>query len=438
MATSIHHGAPGSFKSFALVQRFGIDALKEGRVVVTNIRGFHNLELIKAQFPKIVFPDSAQIIHITSETAVGRRLMAGFFHWVPFRALILIDEGQRIYPDRRNFKLESLDPFVCPEGYIPETLPASDDYPAGIPRPEDIFTAFDMQRHFQWDIFISTPNIAKIQKPIREVAEYAYLHKSLSGKLPFLFKNTWYEFQHDPENNGKTASHRIGTPHKYKADPRIFKCYQSTATGEHSDSKADKSILSDNGVRLKLFIIFLSIGCSGYIFYTSIDSPKPPKLDAKASVPVPKAAPDRPAQVPNPDSQIHPVPAASDDSHHVPARQNDYFADILGYKILALAFHDIRDKEHKKLSFVVDSQSGLKVVHFHQLQEFGFRVHTASLCEVNLIHSSGRIIPVTCYSPVIDRCNAQIDTPNVFSHQHCVKYIEPNKDQQPAMMASVK
>jgi zona occludens toxin len=283
MATSIHHGAPGSFKSFTLVQRFGIDALKEGRTIVTNIRGFKHIDEIKLLFPKIVFPDTANIIYVTSETALGRLLMGGFFHWVPFRALILIDEAQRIYPKRASFKLESLDKYICPEGFTPEQLPTTAEFPKGIPRPEDITNAFDMQRHFQWDIYLSTPNIVKIQAPIREVAQTAYFHKSLSGKLPFLFKDTWYEFQHDPANTGHLKTNWIGTPHKYKADSRCFKCYQSTATGEHTVSKADKNILSDNGVRFKLACIVLSILLGFFFMFRFVSAHKAIALDPVAN-----------------------------------------------------------------------------------------------------------------------------------------------------------
>jgi|GEM_PF-2349752 len=220
---------------------------------------------------------SADLIHINTELAEGRLLMAGWFHWIPFRALVLMDEGQRIYPDRRDFKMESLDKFVCPAGYvIPEiNVTINDDYTKqsySVGRPEDVFTAFDMQRHYQWDIFISTTHINKIQKSIREVPQTAYLHKSLSGKLPFLFKDIWYEFQHDPENNGKSNAQRIGKPRKYKADRRIYQCYQSTVTGEHTESKADQSILGDSGVRIKLAAIVLAIGSSICLFINALDN----------------------------------------------------------------------------------------------------------------------------------------------------------------------
>jgi zona occludens toxin len=418
VATSIHHGAPGSFKSFALVQRFGMDALKEGRVVVTNIRGFNDIELIKAQFPTTAFPPTAQIIYIDGETAEGRHYIGGFFHWVPFRALILIDEGQRVYPDRREFKLSVFDTFCCPPGFTPEALPN------GISRPEDIYTAFDMQRHYQWDIFVSTTNVAKIQKPIRQVAETAFLHKSLSGKLPFLFKNTWYEFQHDPENNGKTLSNRIGTPHKYKADKRVFKCYQSTATGEHTASKADKNILSDNGVRFKFFFIILSIGLCVYFLFATIENRRKLEIPVSASTTAIQTPGIDSTKFPDQNNQGGVNKTLGNDHSNVPAREDDYFFTLLGFKVLAVAFHDVRDVELKRLTFVVDSPIGLKVVRYSDLVLYGIRASSQSLCSIFLI-SSGRVLSVGCLHPDIDQCKANIESQYIFSRQFCRKYIKP-------------
>ncbi|MDO9140282.1 MAG: zonular occludens toxin domain-containing protein, partial [Methylobacter sp.] len=278
MATSIHHGPPGSFKSFTLVQRFAVDALEKGRVVVTNIRGFTSIDRVQDQFPDIKFPDSADLIFVSTEIEAGRQLMAGWFHWAPLRALILIDEGQRIYPDRRDFKLESLDKKIVPPGFDVEVIAIEiqDEYTGErhiIHRPEDVFTAFDMQRHFQWDVHLSTPNIAKIKSPIREVAECAYRHKSLGGKLPLFFKNTWYEFQHDAENAGKFANQIVGKPRKYKADEKIFACYQSTATGEHTESNADQSIFGDPKLKLLLFVIVCCIGVFIYLLLGRSSTP---------------------------------------------------------------------------------------------------------------------------------------------------------------------
>jgi zona occludens toxin len=251
MPTSIHHGPPGSYKSFTLVQRFAVPALISGRAVVTNIRGFDCLDRVIEQFPEKDFSLDARIIWIDTTTQAGRDKMGRWFHWCPFGALIIIDEVQQIYPDRRDFKLESLDKYVPDEGEIIEDIGLAEG------RPEDVFTAYDKQRHYNWDIFCSTPNIAKVKKEIRQVSEWAFRHRDLSGLLPWK-KHTWIEHQHDPESSGKVASHRVGSPTQYKADPRIFNCYASTATGEHVKSKAGRSILEDKKL---LSLLVLIVGC---------------------------------------------------------------------------------------------------------------------------------------------------------------------------------
>ncbi|MFZ4504422.1 MAG: zonular occludens toxin family protein [Methylovulum sp.] len=287
MATSIHHGPPGSYKSFTLVQRFALPALKEGRVVVTNIRGFDNVDRCIEQFPNDDFSQMAKIIWIDTTTQAGRTKMAKWFHWVPFGALIIIDEVQQVYPDRRDFKLESLDKYQPEEGEIIEDI--------GLPegRPEDVFTAYDKQRHYNWDIYCSTPNIAKVKKEIREVSEWAYRHRDISGLLPWK-KNTWIEHQHDPESSGKVASHRVGSPTQYKADPRIFKCYASTATGEHVKSKAGRSILQDRKI---LGLALLILGCIGFFIYTFVQ--RQHLKDAKYQAP---EIPVKTIDTPSPDS----------------------------------------------------------------------------------------------------------------------------------------
>lgn len=257
MATSIHHGPPGSYKSFTLVQRFAIPALIEGRTVVTNIRDFDDVDRVIQQFPDKDFSPNARIIWVDTTIQAGRTRMAKWFHWVPFGALVIIDEVQQVYPDRRDFKLESLDTYTPQPGEIIEDIGLKEG------RPEDVFTAYDKQRHYNWDIFCSTPNIAKVKKEIREVSEWAYRHRDLSGLLPWK-KNTWIEHQHDPETSGKSPAHRVGSPVQYKADPRVFACYASTATGQHVKSKAGRSILSDPKI---LGILVLIIICIGAMFY---------------------------------------------------------------------------------------------------------------------------------------------------------------------------
>lgn len=265
MSYAIHHGPPGSYKTFTLVQRHAIDALKAGRVVVTNIRGFNDIELIKKAFPKLKFPESASIISIDTRTQEGLLLLARWFHWVPFGALILVDEAQAVYPMRSDFKLENLDHFEGLQGFEIETIFNGEQ------RPRDIHLAFDMHRHFGWDLFLSTPNVAKINKIIRQSAEWAYKHRDISGLLPW-YKNKWVEVQHDPESSGKSITSRVGVPTKYTADLQVFKCYSSTATGTHKGSEAGRSVFKDPKILAVTTVTFLSIFLFFYLLFNSTSS----------------------------------------------------------------------------------------------------------------------------------------------------------------------
>ena len=280
MATAIHHGPPGSFKTFTLVQRHAINALKKGRVVVCNIRGFDSIDNVINAFPEAIFPDSARIISVDTTTEHGRRKMACWFHWIPFGALVIIDEAQQIYPDRRDFKLESLDKYIHDEPL--EYFESAD------PRPYDVFVAYDKQRHFNWDIFLSTTNIAKVKRDIREVSDVAYRHRNLSGLLPW-WRNKWREFEHDPETSGKSASHYIGSPKDYTADERIFRCYSSTATGLHSTTKTRDAIYKDPkliGLAILITVCFF-IGTYSFFFVKpQVDESKDSKANP-SSLPAP-------------------------------------------------------------------------------------------------------------------------------------------------------
>ncbi|MEI6747405.1 MAG: zonular occludens toxin domain-containing protein, partial [Methylococcaceae bacterium] len=340
MATSIHHGAPGSFKSFSLVQRFAIPALKAGRTVVCNVRGFDSLERIIEQYPDIDFPLTAQLIYLETSTRESRLIMAGWFHWVPIGALIIIDEGQEIYPDRRDFKLESLDAFVCPDGFEPEVIAEG--------RPVDVFTAYDKQRHYNWDIFISTTNVAKIKSEIRQVTEWAYRHRTLAGLIPWM-KNQWLEHQHDPENSGKSESHRIGSPVRYKADLRIFKCYKSTATGQATESQAGQSIFKNSAILFPLFIIAATIVAGLYIFFIKSDV----KVDAgvlPSNVPVVPISPVPVAIVKN---DIIKTDVKPPSSVSILESSSTRFS---GYDLVSIAYNDVHDLTKIKFNYVLNNQ----------------------------------------------------------------------------------
>lgn len=248
MATAIIHGDPGSYKTSALISDYLVPAVKAGRVVVTNIRGVKSPEEI-AELYGFELPDTSQIILVPFNQD-GFEKMAMFFHWVPEGALILMDEGQRVYPTRlRDFKSYDL-------------INPNDER-----RPRTVEDSFDSHRHMNWDIYISTPNIGKIHKEIRAVAEFGYRHKNMATVFSFM-KGRYKRVAHNAENSGSAMGHAISSSIK-KIDARCFDVYQSTATGQTKDSQTGFSFFKQPKVVLLLCIIGYSIWNMGSTLYAS-------------------------------------------------------------------------------------------------------------------------------------------------------------------------
>lgn len=251
MTSSIVHGDPGSFKTATLVSQFGIPALYKGRKIVTNIRGFNDLAKIEKVYKKKL-PEEAEIIFVPF-TRDGFEQMARFFHWAPEGALILMDEAQRIYPTR----ITKLNPFDCnpprPTGYVDQ----------GTGQEENIATveeAFDCHRHMNWDIYLSTTNIEKVHKEIRQVCEFGYRQKGYKTIMPILalILGDFKRVKHNAENKGVGQTQTlVATSHRI--DKRAFDCYQSTATGKAKDTDTKSSILGDPKLLLFLGLIVIAL-----------------------------------------------------------------------------------------------------------------------------------------------------------------------------------
>jgi zona occludens toxin len=194
-------------------------------------------------------PDTAEVISVSFDEA-GFEKMARFFHWVPEGSLILMDEGQRVYPTRlRDFK-----PY--------DLLNPQDEK-----RPRSVEDAFDSHRHMNWDIYISTPNIGKIHKEIRAVAEFGYRHKNMATVFSFM-KGRYKRVTHIADNSGTAIGHAISAGLR-KIDKRAFDVYQSTATGKTKDSAAAFSFFKQPKILLVLCIIGYSVWNMGSTVYSA-------------------------------------------------------------------------------------------------------------------------------------------------------------------------
>ncbi|MGL1956084.1 MAG: zona occludens toxin-like protein [Colwellia sp.] len=257
MSASIFHGAPGSFKSASAFWFEVLPALRSGRIVVTNIEGVLTKESIEIELNE-VFPKSADIWRLSSQTDTGLFLWRRWFWWMPVKAFIIIDEVQDVFPnDSKVFKPEELDNkgIDSLKSHLPEKfynhykvvisqfkpdLSESTQDDTGetildengdILYPRLMREANMRHRKYNWDIIYCTPEITEIHKLVRSVCEFAYYHK-YNQALEFIpyFKRRPRTHEHSPKSTGLPRKKDDIT--KWKKIPLdVHKCYRSTSTG---------------------------------------------------------------------------------------------------------------------------------------------------------------------------------------------------------------
>ncbi|WP_343577299.1 zonular occludens toxin domain-containing protein [Pseudomonas sp.] len=245
MSIKIHHGPNGSYKTSGAIQDDAVPALKDGRVIITNVRGF-TLERAYEVFPDL--PNTAQIINLDLESLDDLERMRTWFQWAPRGAFLIFDETQLLFP--KSWREKDLEKFDFPGG--PEAAHEAD-------RPMNWLDAWTRHRHFNWDIVLTTPNISYIRDDIRMTCEMAYKHSNLAViGIPGRYK----EAQHDAQLNRPPAD---GTIIEYKRiKKQTFALYQSTATGKTQDTKAGKSLF--RSPKLVLLLALLA-ACIGFVWY---------------------------------------------------------------------------------------------------------------------------------------------------------------------------
>ncbi|TRO77367.1 DUF2523 domain-containing protein [Pseudomonas aeruginosa] len=229
MAIKIHHGPNGSYKTSGAIQDDLIPAIKKGRVIITNVRGLTR-ERIFQVMPET--PSSCDVINLDLEDLDDMEKMRTWFMWAPRGAFIIFDETQLIF--LKSWREADLKRFDFPDG--PEAAKA-----AG--RPMGWLDAWTRHRHFNWDIILTTPNIAYIRDDIRMTAEKAYLHSNLAV---------------------------IGIRGRYKESQHSYKAFRevvggigigSTITSYYSSLNGDlRSLLAFFGLPDAVNMIFAAIG----------------------------------------------------------------------------------------------------------------------------------------------------------------------------------
>jgi zona occludens toxin len=278
MSIKIHHGAPGSYKSSGAIHTDVMPAIKAGRHIVTNVRGF-TAERCREVLGKAV-PDDFQVTYIETESQEGRDHFARFYHWAPKGVFFLVDEVQRIFPPSwRQTDLDRLD------------YPGGPDAAKNDGRPETIDVAFDMHRHHNWDFVFTTPNIKKVHQVIRAAAETAIRHTNMAilgigGRYKTVL--------HLSDNSGSSMSDVLQAKPFNKVPKYVFKLYDSTTTGKVSDTIAGSSVLRDPKILFFLavwgFCVFF-----GFIKPEYIDAPAKASQAAADADSVPGAVDGTPA-----------------------------------------------------------------------------------------------------------------------------------------------
>lgn len=290
MSIKIHHGAPGSYKSSGAIHTDVIPAIKAGRHIITNVRGF-TAERCKEVLGKAV-PDEFKVTYIDTEAQEGRDHLARFYHWAPKGVFFLVDEVQRIFPPA--WRQSDLDRLDYPGG--PEVAKADG-------RPETIDVAFDMHRHHNWDFVFTTPNIKKVHAVIRAASETAIRHTNM--KI-LGFGKRYKTVLHLADNSGASMSDVLQAKPFNKVPNYVFKLYDSTTTGQVTDTIAGSSILRDPKI-----LFFL--GVIGFCLYFGLIKPEFIDKPSKAPAPSPAAAKTSGAVGTSPTAGVRPsgAPAAS-------------------------------------------------------------------------------------------------------------------------------
>jgi zona occludens toxin len=312
MAIKIHHGPNGSYKTSGAVWDDAVPAAKEGRLIITNVRGMSR-ERFENLFDDL--PDSFDVMFISHESAEGLAQIRTWFQWAPRNAFLIFDEAQVIFPSKWSDKF--LEQFDYPGG--PDKAKSED-------KPTDWLSAWTMHRHFNWDIILTMPNIKYLHTDIRNTSEAAYQHSNLMllGKfMKKLVSKDYKEAMHSAQEN-KAPTDGSNIVALRKIDKRVFQLYDSTATGLHRDTMAGKNALASSRVVVLLGALALIIGVAYWrngssMFSSPLSGKTPPASAPVAAHPVsanpvkaPDVAPDRvPAQQIVPPAGVNTDPFAA-------------------------------------------------------------------------------------------------------------------------------
>ena len=263
MSIKIHHGPNGSYKTAGAIHDDALQFIRDGRTIVTNVRGFTREAIFEA-LPDT--PQSLEVINLDMDSKEGLHKIHTWFHWVPIGCAIIFDEHQLLF--RKSWRDSDIKAL---------------DYPGGLEaaardnRPVDYYDAIERHRHWNWDFVLTTPNYSRLRDEWKAPADFAYKHKNL-GLLSGFFKGTYLQSAHAPEDSGENASDiQMQEKRKIPDDDVTWKIYKSTSTGQHTFSKAGINIFKSPRL---LFFGFVFFGCLLYLFRNGTFSVLPQSVKA--------------------------------------------------------------------------------------------------------------------------------------------------------------
>jgi len=361
MAIKIHHGPNGSYKTSGAIQDDLIPAIKQGRYIITNIRGLTR-ERVFQVFPET--PSSLEVINLDLENLDDLEKMRTFPQWAPRGAFIIFDEAQLVF--LKSWRESDLKKFDFPGG--PSAAKEAD-------RPMNWLDGWTRHRHWNWDIVLTTPNIAYLRDDIRLTSEKAYLHSNLAV---IGIKGRYKESQHAGTENKPPANGTIVQIKKIRQE--TFRLYDSTATGVVTDTIAGKSIFKQPKI---LFFLALPPFCLWLAFADGV----PPLLGGSSVRPGTETA--VPVRVADP--EVHPDssgrrPGIPDSGFQV-ARPDLLAHPFQGHQIVIRA--SLYSHRHSVRQFIFgirDVNGGEFQLTDKQMREAGYRFDFASDCAVRLVH----------------------------------------------------
>ncbi|WCP70330.1 zonular occludens toxin domain-containing protein (plasmid) [Vibrio tubiashii] len=302
MAVYFRHGSNGAYKSAYAVWFEILPALRNGRLVVTNIEGLKPLDKIEKLLGE-KFPPGARLIRVFSRKLTGIELWQNWFSWMPIGALVVIDECQDIFTVDAGFKKEKthkrpieeflpnlpddfadlfhsrwtkVDESTLDEGDIDDTGETQLDEQGRLLYPDHFYGAFMRHRKYQWDIVMLTPDWTSIPTWLRGCAQEAYSHRST---------DTWFRkrkpriYNHSTKATKTAPSTRedMASTTSKKIPVEVFALYKSTGTGKFNESKSDVTMLKSPKFILAMLIgigaVFKFVWDAYALFYSDTENP---------------------------------------------------------------------------------------------------------------------------------------------------------------------